>query len=261
MDIDAYLQRMGASAPAAASLAALADLHEQHLLAVPFENLDIHRGVPIALDEERILDKIVRQRRGGFCYELNTAFAWLLRGLGYQVSMLSAEVAGEDGSFGIPFDHMLLRVDLGPAEPAHIADVGFGDCFRRPLPLVPDAIAGEAHARYRLIQRGDAWLLERAEAGSGDFAAQHRFTTTPRCLAEYADACAYHQTSPESPFTRKHVVTRATPEGRITLRADRLIVTAGGERTETPVAHDAAWQQALRAHFGMELDAPAGLRT
>lgn len=252
--LDAYLDRIGAAAAAAVTAPwpdALAALHEQHLLAVPFENLDIHRGVPIVLEEARILDKVVRQRRGGFCYELNTAFAWLLRSLGYRVSMLSAEVASPDGSFGIPFDHMLLRVDFGDHAPAHLVDVGFGECFRRPLAHVPDTIAEEDCFAYRVVRDRDGWLLEQASAGV--FAPQYRFTTTPRRLAEFADACVYHQTSADSPFTRKRMCTRATAEGRLTLLADRLVVTAHGQRTELPIAGEDAWHTALRERFDIVL--------
>ena len=255
--LDAYLDRIGAGAVSAPSPDALAALHEQHLLAVPFENLDIHRGVPIILDEARILSKVVGQRRGGFCYELNTAFAWLLRGLGYRVSMLSAEVAKPDGSFGIPFDHMLLRVDFGDHAPSYLVDVGFGECFRRPLAHVPDVVTQERHAGYRVVRHRETWILEQAAAGADAFAPQYRFTTTPRQLAAFADACVHHQTSANSTFTQKRTCTRATAEGRLTLLADRLVVTANGQRTEVPIAGEDEWLRALHEHFDIRLS-PAG---
>jgi len=87
-------------------------LHVRHLLSVPFENLDIHLGRPIILDQELFYNKIVRDRRGGYCYELNGCFAWLLRELGFGVSMLSARVAGKNGGFSPDFDHMTLLVRL-----------------------------------------------------------------------------------------------------------------------------------------------------
>ena len=102
--LDAYLARIGAT-----RASTLVELHELHLAAVPFENLSIHLGEAIVLDEDLLVDKIVNRRRGGFCYELNGAFAALLRALGHDVRILSAKVFN-DGAYGPPFDHMALRV-------------------------------------------------------------------------------------------------------------------------------------------------------
>jgi N-hydroxyarylamine O-acetyltransferase len=112
MDVSSYLSRLGLDISGEPSPDQLRSLHQRHLLTVPFENLDIHRGVSISLDVGHILRKIIVSRRGGFCYELNGSFAWLLGNLGYKVTLLSAEVARKNGGFGIPFDHMVIRVDL-----------------------------------------------------------------------------------------------------------------------------------------------------
>ena len=85
MDVDAYLRRIGATRPATADAAALRELHERHLATVPFENLDVILGVPIVLEEDRLLAKVIGGR-GGYCYELNTAFAALLRALGFELA-------------------------------------------------------------------------------------------------------------------------------------------------------------------------------
>jgi arylamine N-acetyltransferase len=89
----AYLDRIGVTAPAACDAAGLRTLHRAHQLTVPFENLSIHLAEPISLDERDLADKIVRRRRGGFCYELNGAFALLLEALGAQVSRVAARVS------------------------------------------------------------------------------------------------------------------------------------------------------------------------
>src|SRR5215470_1616306 len=113
------------------SLPLLRRLHAAHMLAVPFENLSIHVGEPISLGVDALYDKIVRRRRGGFCYELNGLFAWLLRHLGFTVTLLSARVAQPDGGFTPEFDHLALVVpDIDGAD--WLADVGFGDSFHRP---------------------------------------------------------------------------------------------------------------------------------
>src|SRR5437764_12252268 len=97
VDIQRYLERINYHGSLEPTLQTLQALHEAHLLAVPFENLDIHLGRKILLDEESLWKKIVEQGRGGFCYELNGLFAWLLRALGFQVDLLSAGVAHPSG--------------------------------------------------------------------------------------------------------------------------------------------------------------------
>src|SRR5436853_6959712 len=112
MNVAAYLQRINYNGPMKPTAETLRHLHRAHLLTVPFENLDIHLGREIVLDAERIVAKVVEQRRGGFCYELNGAFAGFLVALGFDVKMLAAGVGRADGSFGPLFDHMALLVQL-----------------------------------------------------------------------------------------------------------------------------------------------------
>src|SRR5918995_2554428 len=111
MDVDAYLERIDYRGPLAPTAETLRRLHVAHLLAVPFENLSIHAGEPVVLDDEALFEKIVARRRGGFCYELNGLFAWLLRALGFRVTMLSARVVNR-GVVGPEYDHLTLQVDL-----------------------------------------------------------------------------------------------------------------------------------------------------
>src|ERR1043165_756885 len=108
----AYLARIGVPGPAGADPDALRRLHRAHLAAVPFENLSIHLGEPISLAEDDLLDKIVARRRGGFCYELNGAFALLLESRGAQVTRAAARVYDGEGRLGPPFDHLALVVRL-----------------------------------------------------------------------------------------------------------------------------------------------------
>ena len=105
-----YLERITYHGSREPILPILQALHEAHLLAVPFENLDIFLGRAIVLDEASLWSKIIEQHRGGFCYELNGLFALLLRALGFQVDLLSAAVARSTGGFGPDFDHLTLRV-------------------------------------------------------------------------------------------------------------------------------------------------------
>src|SRR5438874_13278185 len=108
--IQAYLQRIKHHGPNTLTADTLRRLQVAHLLTVPFENLSIHAKEPIVLEDEALFTKIVEHRRGGFCYEANGLFAALLRAIGFDVTMLSAEVANREGGFSQPFDHMALMV-------------------------------------------------------------------------------------------------------------------------------------------------------
>jgi N-hydroxyarylamine O-acetyltransferase len=218
------------------------------MFAVPFENLDIGLGRKILCDENFFLHKIVNEQRGGFCYEMNGAFAALLRTLGFQVTLLSARVSGADGSDGPEYDHMALLVDLG--EP-WLADVGFGDCFVDPLRLEPGVEQEQFGRRYRIVASEGGFYLE--AYADGAWKKQYLFTLQPRDLAEFAEMCHYHQTSPDSPFTRKRVCSLATPEGRVTVTGDRLIETRNGVRDERVLQGDAEWRAVLRERFGVNL--------
>ena len=247
MDIAAYLERIDYRGPLGRSIETLRGLHLAHLYAVPFENLDIHLGRPIALDGTALFDKIVTRRRGGFCYELNGLFCALLRELGFRVAMLSAEVAREAGGFSPPFDHLTLWVDL---EKPWLADVGFGEGFRLPLSLNEPAEQVMDGCAYLVIADGDYRTLLSCDR-SGDWTPRYRFTLQPHTLADFAERCLFHQTSPESHFTRNRICTRATPDGRVTVSDMRLIVTTGTEKTERLLGGEAEYAATLREQFGV----------
>jgi N-hydroxyarylamine O-acetyltransferase len=249
MDVDAYLERIGYRGPLAPTAETLRRLHVAHLLAVPFENLSIHAGEPIVLEDASLFDKVVRRRRGGFCYELNGLFAALLRELGFRVEMLSAAVARGGGGFGPEFDHMALLVTL---EERRLADVGFGDSFAEPLLLDERGEQQQGSRAFRIEEAGGRLVLLRRDAG-GAWEPQYRFGLEPHAFDDYAEMCRFHQTSPESHFTRGRVCSRLTSEGRVTLSGSRLITTAGGERVERELAGDAERDAALLEHFGISL--------
>jgi N-hydroxyarylamine O-acetyltransferase len=245
-DVRAYLDRIGYSGLIVPGIETLRGLQAAHLLSVPFENLDIHLGRHIQLDPGRLFDKIVIRRRGGFCYELNGLFAELLLALGFDVSRLAARVWG-GSAYGIEFDHMALRVQLD--EP-YLADVGFGESYRQPLQLIEGIEQRQDFGAYRLMREGDLWRYD-ARQEPGDWQPQYRFPLIPHALADFQDGCDYQQTSPESSFTHKRFCSLATPDGRITLRDTRLIVTRDGVKSETPIAGEAEFEAALASRFGI----------
>src|SRR5580765_4539981 len=171
-DVSSYLARIGYTGPAEPTAETLRTLHRLHMMSVPFENLDISLGRKIEIDEDAILKKVIERRRGGFCYELNGAFATLLRSLGFQVTLLSARVARADGGESPEFDHLALRVDLGVA---WLADVGFGDSFVEPLRLEAGADQTDPAGTFRLVQDHDRWYMQRAEP-DGNWRPQYSFS-------------------------------------------------------------------------------------
>ncbi|MFP5262887.1 MAG: arylamine N-acetyltransferase family protein [Blastocatellia bacterium] len=249
MDIKAYLERINYDGPLDPGAETLLRLHRAHMLSVPFENLDIHLERPIILDEGKLLSKVVGRRRGGFCYELNGAFGALLRALGFDVQMVSAGVAKEAGGFGPPFDHMALLVRL---EDRWLADVGFGDSFREPLLLDRPGPQVQKEGAYLIDRDGEHFILKQRD-DSGSWEPQYRFTLEPFRYEDFAEMCRYHQTSPDSPFTRRRTCSLATQGGRITLTDMRLITTTGEGRQERALATQDEYAAALREHFGVEL--------
>lgn len=247
--IDAYLRRIGAARPDRPDAAALRELQLRHLHSVPFENLSIHLGEDIVLEDEPILGKVVEAHRGGFCYELNGAFAALLRGLGFGVTLLQARVFGKDGQIGIPYDHLTLRVETADDTGPWLADVGFGDHCHHPLAL-----------RERGDQSDPGGTFQIAGAPDGDLdvlrdgVPRFRVDQRPRALADFEAGAWYHRTSPASGFTRSLVCSRLTEDGRITLTGRKLVTTVHGERTEQELGDDADVLAAYREHFGVELD-------
>lgn len=201
-DAAAYLVRIayhGSTAPTEASLRAL---HLAHLYSVPFENLDIHLGRPIVLDEDLLFAKIVRRRRGGFCYELNGLFAALLREMGFAVTLLAAQFPREDGRTAPEMDHLVLLVRAEDGDEPLLVDVGAGrDSFATPLRTTtteeqPRPASG---ASFRLLPAGNGRRLQRREP-DGLWEPSYHFTGRPRILADFESGSLFHQTSPDSGF-------------------------------------------------------------
>jgi N-hydroxyarylamine O-acetyltransferase len=248
LNIKAYLERINYHGSLAPTAETLRDLQVAHLLAVPFENLSIHANEPIVLDDESLFTKIVERRRGGFCYEANGLFAALLRALGFDVRMLSAEVANAEGGFSPNFAHMTLMVLL---EQRWLVDVGFGDSFLEPLLIDEPCEQAQGSRAYSILPDGPYLVLMQRD-DVDEWKAQYRFTLQPHTYADYDEMCRYHQTSPQSHFTRARICSRATVEGRITLSEMRFIRTSEKDgRQERTLTSEDEYAAILREHFGI----------
>lgn len=252
MDAQKYLIRIGFRENTPPNLQTLSALQVAHMRTVPFENLSIHYKQPILLSEGALYNKIVEQNRGGFCYELNGLFAWLLRSLGYKVDMLSAGVAADAGGFGPEFDHMTLLVHL---EEDYLVDVGFGDSFQSPLRINFRGEQRLGGLSYQISAEGEALVLSRQNDLDENtlMQPQYRFTLDPHQMREYEGMCQYHQTSAASHFTQGRVCSRATEHGRLTLSGLKFIRTENGERLETDLTTEEEFEDLLKTHFKIVL--------
>lgn len=246
--VNQYLARLGYGGGRDASVDTLSALHLAHLYRVPFENLDIALGITISLSDQAIFHKVIEQRRGGFCYELNYAFYLLLTSLAFDVQLLSARV-NEQQKLGPPFDHLLLLVTVN-GQP-YAVDVGFGDSFTEPLLLAGGPVLQHG-SHYKIDKQGDGYGMFRKLPGQ-QWQCQYLFSTKSRTIGDFAPMCHYQQTSPESHFTQKSVCSLATGQGRKTIGNGRFIVTEQGQRTEVAIVNEKVYRQLLQQHFNMSL--------
>jgi N-hydroxyarylamine O-acetyltransferase len=248
-----YLARIGYSGSLKPDAQTLQGLHLAHMFSVPFENLDIGLRRPIRLTEEALWDKIVVQKRGGFCYELNGLFAWLLKKLGFEITHLNARVYNRQGELGIDFDHLALLVQIPDQSRRWLVDVGFGDSFNEPLDFEPGEEQVQGLRSYRLEQISNGFVTwQKNYDGTWE---RHYFfdLQSHKFPQEYESACLYHQTSPDSSFTTRSIISRATPDGRVSLEAGRLILTQSGQRTEQAIADTTEYNRLLKQYFDVTL--------
>ncbi|MFE6621482.1 arylamine N-acetyltransferase [Streptomyces sp. NPDC008086] len=264
VEVDAYLRRLGVEHPAWPTVDVLRELHLRHLQTVPFENLSVHRGEEIVLEEKRLLDKVVGARRGGFCYELNGAFGALLGALGFDVTLLAARVHGPEGKLGIPYDHMALKVRTVDGG-TWLADVGFGAHSHHPLAFGARGEQKDPAGVFRIVEAGPDAAGVRGGHDAADAAdldvvmdgrPEYRLERRPRVLGDFVAGAWWHSTSPASHFTQSLVCSRVTEEGgRITLSGRTFKATAAdGTREEWELGTDEEVLGVYRERFGIELD-------
>lgn len=242
--VDAYLERIGAERPDELDLDALARLQHAHLVAVPFENIDVFDRRPVSVDQQAILAKIVGGR-GGWCFETNGSFAWLLGELGFRVMRIGAAVLIDGPNTLI--DHHTIEVQL---DSAYLVDVGFGDSFTRPLDLNQAGPQDGGKAPFEFLASPQGTTL--AEHEDGVPAARFRFKRVAHDLADFAGASQRLYDDTDAHWQRWPFATRLLGEGadRVTLLADRLKIRRGDVAEETPV-DEADWDDALWEWFAM----------
>ena len=222
VQLQEYLNRIGINRKVEVNYDDLYLIQKQHLIHVPFENLSILHGETISLDLDDLYRKIVVNKRGGFCYELNYLFYDLLKTIGFQVEMISASVYDRTkDEYGKEFDHLFLIVALKDKE--YILDVGFGESSFIPLLFQQELIQDDGRNKY-FIQRNDDFYTLNIIEESGKQRIKHQFQKVSREIKDFYGMCRYHQISDDSWFTYRRLCTVATLNGRITLSDDMLSV-------------------------------------
>lgn len=247
--VEAYLERIGFDQRVAVDLDTLHALQRAHMTTVPFENLDVVSRTPVGTDLDWSINKIVMQRRGGWCFEVNGAFSSLLQALGFEVRLLGAAVL-LDGPNRV-IDHLTLEVTL---DQPYLVDVGFGDSFITPLELNTAGAQDGGSGTFEFMASSEGTTLTRHD-GDGVPEPSYRFKRVDRQLEDFRPASDHLWTDPSLHWQHKPFATRLIDGGpdRITLLKDRLKIEVAGTTTETLVS-TSDWPTVLRSNFGIDVD-------
>lgn len=253
-DLQAYFDRVGLERSPSVDIAGLHILHQAQFFSIPFENFDIHLGQGIDLDPTALISKLIKSRRGGYCFELNGLMLMVADSLGFDARPLLARVHLHDPPSGLT--HQLNLVTFGDEK--WIIDVGFGAGGPRvPLPLT-EGVTETALASYRLIRIEPwGWMLQTME--QGQFKDSYSFHLTHVTPADIAVGNHYTSTSPNCHFTTQLVASLPTSEGRLSLCDQDLTEIRGSEIRKKYIQRD-SYLQVLDARFSIELPSLPKLR-
>jgi N-hydroxyarylamine O-acetyltransferase len=251
-NLDAYLERVNYSGSTDPTEETLNDIHVCHALNVPFENLDVFYGKPPLLDEVSLYNKIVKNRRGGYCFEMNGIFSIVLQNLGFKVANLLARVT-IDGINYTPKTHQVILVEAENKK--WLADVGFGnDGIIAPLLLVEDADQKQFSHVYRIVKesRFDGYLLQKKRGDT--YNSLYAFTMDECYPEDFVMSNHYTATFPESFFKIMRMCTMPTKEGRITLTDTHFKKVKDEEVTENEIKSEEEFNRYLKQYFRLNLN-------
>ena len=248
--IDAYLQRIGFTGKVSLDFDTLHTLQLNHLLHVPYENIDIVHGIPLSLEVDAIFDKVVTRRRGGYCFELNALFAWLLKNLGFNVKdYMGRFIINETG---IPMRrHRLLGVTIGSE--MYLADVGVGLVIPRKPMLIKPGIISE--------QNGEQWKFEVEpfygyvlhELKEDGWRKLYSFTEEEQAEVDYVMPSFYCEKHPDSMFHVSYKIHIFTKDGRKSVAGNEIkLFSPSGVEVIIPQS-EAEFHELLKLHFGINL--------
>lgn len=243
-----YLKRIHFEGSPTPTFKVLCKLQQQHLLHVPFENLDIHYQNAITLDTHKFYRKIINDARGGFCYELNGLFYELLTFVGFKARRISASVY-EDGAYSEEYDHLALVVDIDTT--SYLVDVGFGDFSFGPLDLNLRDLQKNKNGSFKVEMLDDNEYVIHKQV-ENERVPQYRFHGTARTLHDFRSRCDYHQYDPSTHFTQHKVISIDTAFGRITLTENKIKIRKFAEVSEIPVRDSEDFEMKLQELFSID---------
>lgn len=250
MNKERYLTRINYSGELEPNLNLLKKLQRNHLLNVPFENLDIHYRIPIELKIDRIYNKIVLNNRGGICYELNGLFYELLCLLNFNAKRISARVYNKDNCYSPEFDHFTIIVKIEGTE--YLTDVGFGEFIFEPLKLQLEIVQNDERGSYVIDKYNDEFFRVNKIA-NGEYTPQFIFKNIEKEFIEYAEMCQYHQSNPKSHFMKKRLISIPTEKGRITISDNTLKIKENNSITEKELKNKMEFIDELWNSFKVKL--------
>ena len=228
MDIEQYLKRIDFQGDTSIDENLLFKLQKKHLLNIPFENLDIHYAKRINLSINDIYQKIVIDKRGGFCYELNGLFHFFLKQIGFNAKLISARVHTKNGEYSPEYDHLAIIVNIENYE--YLVDVGFGKFSLEPLKLEQHKKISDNYGQFK-FNKHDTNYYRINEIRNKKLIPQYIFKNEEHKLSEFTERCNFHQSSENSHFTKKKLISIAKSDGRITLNNSQLKITRLGIET------------------------------
>jgi N-hydroxyarylamine O-acetyltransferase len=250
IDLAAYLARTGYQGPLTCTADTLIGLHRAQAFSIPFENLDIHLGRPIRLDAAGLMQKLVHERRGGYCYELNGLFRLVLQQLGFSVTCH----VGRNLIAGFPLRpraHQILLVQLD-GQP-WLVDLGFGtNGLIEPIPLEAGPEFPQSFDRYRLLAMPLLNYHLQLHM-QGEWQTLYAFALDEAQPSDYQMMNFFYSQSPDSPFRQQRISTRSAPDHRVSLLDRELKIRRVAGITATTLPDEAAYHQALETHFGIQL--------
>ena len=250
-NLDSYFERITYKGSAEASEGTLRDIHIAHTLNVPFENLDVFYKRPILLDGASLYKKIVMERRGGYCFEMNGIFSLVLQEMGFKVTNLLARVC-VDGIHYTTKTHQAILVEA--ADNKWLADVGFGnEGIIAPLLLEENTEQKQFAHTYSLITHATlGYVLQKKDADG--YHPLYAFTLDECSPEDFLMSNHFTSTFPESFFLKMRMCTMPTKEGRITLTDSHFKVVDKNDVSDVPIANEYEFNTLLKEHFGLDLD-------
>jgi N-hydroxyarylamine O-acetyltransferase len=250
MNLDLYFERIIYTGSKTAGEDSLRNIHIAHTLNIPFENLDVFYRKPVLLDGESLYKKIVIERRGGYCFEMNGIFSLVLQEMGFKVTNLLARVF-IDASHYTTKTHQAILVETGGNK--WLADVGFGnDGIITPLILEENTEQKQFAHTYRIISHPTLGHVLQKKRGNG-YDPLYAFTLEACGPEDFLMSNHFTSTFPGSFFLTMRMCTMPTKDGRITLTDNHFKVVNGDEALETSIANEGEFNAFSKEHFGLDL--------